>query len=683
MDKNIDYLAIDIGTRSVMGLYGHIDGDRIIIKSAAKEFHKKRAMFDGQVHDIQAVAEVVADIKQIIEEEIGKKIENVAVAAAGRSLITIASNCELKFEEDQEITAKDIRQIDIMGLEEAGRALAQKIDNSSYYYNVGHTVMTYKVDDMELKNPLGHRGKRLGLEIIATFLPKSVVDALTAVTAESGLNISYLTLEPIAAMEVAVPENVRLLNIAMVDIGAGTSDIAVTKGGLIAGYAMTQTAGDEITEAISEKYLLDFNTAEAIKCELFNTEEVEFTDIVGLKTTLSTSELIDSIADSIELVAKNISEAIINANGKAPSAVFLIGGGSQIPTLKERVAQNLGIAENRVAIKDVSMIDNIECDSQLLTGSESVTPVGILASCCQNDKENFIHVYVNDEKIRLFRSPRLKIADGLLQAGFNPEDLIGKKGKSLLVEINGQKKVFHGQYGKEADITLNGAKASIDAVLADGDSIKIEPAKQGEDANIRLSQILKNYTVTVNGLLYPLVMDVKLNDIHIKSFEVPLENADTVTFTLIDTLEGLAEEYEFSKDAVFTLNTDPVSINTFVRPGDDIKVKERNILSEEESGENYEIEKKNIENVKPIPVIAKNNEEKKIVSVIEVTVNGEKINMQKPGGNFIFVDIFNYIDFDRSKVNGKLITKINGEDVMSYNIKINDKDDIEIYWNQN
>ena len=78
------------------------------------------------------------------------------------------------------------------------------------------------------------------------------------------LTVENLTLEPIAAINVVVPEDIRLLNIALVDIGAGTSDIAISKDGSIIAYDMVTTAGDEITEAIMQKCLCNFENAEKI-----------------------------------------------------------------------------------------------------------------------------------------------------------------------------------------------------------------------------------------------------------------------------------------------------------------------------------------------------------------------------------------------------------------------------------
>jgi len=75
-----------------------------------------------------------------------------------------------------------------------------------------------------------HRGSEIGAEVIATFLPRSVVDSLYSVLKNCGLIMKTLTLEPIAALNVVIPPNMRNLNLALVDIGAGTSDIALVAG---------------------------------------------------------------------------------------------------------------------------------------------------------------------------------------------------------------------------------------------------------------------------------------------------------------------------------------------------------------------------------------------------------------------------------------------------------------------
>src|SRR5690606_8916426 len=138
-------------------------------------------------------------------------------------------------------------------------------DEKTRYYCVGYTVVNYYLDGNFMENLEGHKGNKIGVDVLATFLPYTVVDSLYTVMNRVGLEVVNLTLEPIAAINVAVKKSLRLLNIALVDIGAGTSDIAISRDGTIVAYAMASVAGDEITENIAKTYLLDFDAAEKLK----------------------------------------------------------------------------------------------------------------------------------------------------------------------------------------------------------------------------------------------------------------------------------------------------------------------------------------------------------------------------------------------------------------------------------
>src|SRR5207244_3713448 len=94
------------------------------------------------------------------------------------------------------------------------------------YHCVGYSVVHYYLDGQPLANLVGQRAKGIEVELIATFLPRVVTDSLVAVCHQSGLEVTNLTLEPIAAINAAVPPNMRALNLALIDIGAGTSDVA-------------------------------------------------------------------------------------------------------------------------------------------------------------------------------------------------------------------------------------------------------------------------------------------------------------------------------------------------------------------------------------------------------------------------------------------------------------------------
>src|SRR3712207_8546128 len=113
-------------------------------------------------------------------------------------------------------------------------------------------------------------------------------------------------------MEAAVPKKLRLLNIALVDVGAGTSDIAISSNDSISAYGMVPMAGDEVTEAIVQNFLVDFNTAEKIKISSSNEEKIKFIDVLGIENDISAEEVnkVDRKSTRLNSSHANISYAV-------------------------------------------------------------------------------------------------------------------------------------------------------------------------------------------------------------------------------------------------------------------------------------------------------------------------------------------------------------------------------------
>src|SRR5258705_8371652 len=170
------------------------------------------------------------------------------------------------------------------------------------------------------------------LSVRLTFVPRLVLDSLQAVLKVPGLSLASLTLEPIAAVSIAVPADLRRLNLAMVDIGAGTSDIALTREGRVAAFAMAPIAGDEITERLADAFLLDFNQAEALKKADPDSIGHLVTDVFGNKRVLEPGQIWHEAMPAVTEWAHEVAARIFEMNlGKAPQAVLLVGGGSQAP----------------------------------------------------------------------------------------------------------------------------------------------------------------------------------------------------------------------------------------------------------------------------------------------------------------------------------------------------------------
>ena len=204
--------SLDIGTRSIIGTVGVWRGEKFHVVQEYYVEHEERAMIDGQIHDISLVAAGVNKLKKQLEKRLKFKLEKVAIAAAGRFLRTTVAKANLMIDEDKEIDRELIRSLELTAVKMAEDEVNRETQGKLYC--VGYSVRSYYLNGYVIHNLLSHKGESVGTEIIATFLPRSVIDSLYAVMERVGLEVSSLTLEPIAAMEAAIPPNLRLLNLA-------------------------------------------------------------------------------------------------------------------------------------------------------------------------------------------------------------------------------------------------------------------------------------------------------------------------------------------------------------------------------------------------------------------------------------------------------------------------------------
>ena len=230
--------GLDIGTRSIVGTVGYRDGARFHIVAQREKEHETRAMLDGQIHDIGKVGATINEVKNLLEQDLGRKLTQVCIAAAGRVLRTVTTSVEYTYGMEKEITSEDIYALETMGVEQAYEEFTRDNDTDMQFYCVGYSAMRYYLNGYPMGNLEGHKARTAGVDLIATFLPDDVVDGLYKAVGAAGLQVANLTLEPIAAIQVAIPEKFRMLNLALVDVGAGTSDISITREGAITAYGM-------------------------------------------------------------------------------------------------------------------------------------------------------------------------------------------------------------------------------------------------------------------------------------------------------------------------------------------------------------------------------------------------------------------------------------------------------------
>lgn len=526
-EKNNLVYALDIGTRSIVGVVGEACEGKLKVLAVELAEHGSRTMIDGQIDNIQQVGDLARRVTRRLEERLGVTLTQVCVAAAGRALQTQKGSFTIEFPADQTIDEDTISRLEAGAVSRAEEGLQGDEENWKQMFLVGYTVSQYRLDNYPLTVLREHKGRRAEVDVVATFLPGAVIESLYAAMRAAGLQVASMTLEPIAAMNAAIPAELRLLNLALVDIGAGTTDIAICREGSVVGYTMATIAGDEITEAVMRAFLVDFATAETIKRSIRAGEPVTYRDILGLENSVSYEELMDVIQGPTERLAEAVAKQIVEVNTTAPSAVFLAGGGSKLSGLMEKVALGLGMDVRRVAIAGNNFEKSAFSDTEELDNPEYTTPLGIAISAVLGLLNDSYVITLNGERAKLFRSGVLTARDVLLMNGYTYQDMIGRTGRSLSLTLDGRHVMLRGEPATPAIMTINGKDSPISAVVHAGDRISFTPAGQGRDMTITLGDFLAQQLDLDGNVSEETIGRVLVNNRE-AALDVQLENQDVI-----------------------------------------------------------------------------------------------------------------------------------------------------------
>lgn len=681
--------GLDIGTRSIVGTIGYRQGERFVVVAQEIREHRTRAMLDGQIHDINRVAATISEIKAALEEKTGLDLTDVCIAAAGRVLRTMNVHVDKEFDTETSISKEDMSTLVSMGVEQAFTQFQKENDSDVHFYCVGYSVVKYYINGMWMGQPEHHKAKTLGVDMIATFLPDDVVDGLYSAVELAGLKVANMTLEPIAAIRVAIPERFRLLNIAMIDVGAGTSDISVTNDGSVIAFGMIPCAGDSLTEIIARKCLIDFATAERIKKEASVKAEIAYEDIMGLEQTITSEEVYAVCKPQIEKMAKQAADEIRRLNGDmSPSAVFVVGGGGKIKGFTEQIAKELELDPKRVALRGEEIMNDVDFPSDCLKDSTIITPVGICLSYYEQNN-NFIYVIFNGTRIKLYDNNKLAVIDAAIQASFDRESLFPRRGKEVHYTVNGKNRVTRGEYGESATITVNGENVDINHAIKANDEIIMQESTQGRPAQVRISDLLDYHgkiSVTVDGQELTLAKPIKVNGRE-ETSDYLIQEGDEVSLYSYYTYGQMYDYLKLNSKQKLTVNGREANEESAIYAGDklEIQVKEEKQTQMHDANEpEKEVKPETVQVFKDMVQQAAKEEKQE-----EETISDNKsivvIANQKPvtlagKDSYQFVDIFDYIDFDTRTVKGKgIVTRVNGENAQ-YTRQLKDGDKLEIFW---
>ncbi|MBR6644105.1 MAG: pilus assembly protein PilM [Lachnospiraceae bacterium] len=684
--------GLDIGTRSIVGTVGYKQSmnDFTVVAQEIK-LHDTRAMMDGQIHDINKVAETIEQVKRSLEKQTGQKLSEVCIAAAGRVLKTVTVHADTEFPQEVTVTTEMIRALELLGVENAYQQIKNEVDDDTNYYCVAYTVVKYYLNDFTITNLEDHKANKIAADVLATFLPDEVIGGLYTAVEKAGLKVANLTLEPIAAIQVAIPEKFRLLNIALVDVGAGTTDISITKEGSIIAYGMIPMAGDALTEYLTGAHLVDFTMAEKIKLDSNSKKKnISYKDIMGLSQKTTPADVREELRPVVENMTRQVAEKIRELNGgKAVSAVFVVGGGGKIAGYTENLAEHLGIAKERVALRGEEVLGFVRFEQEGIKKDPTlVTPIGICLNYYEN-KNNFIFVTVNGESVKLYDNNKLTVIDAALQNGFPNEYLFPRRGKELNFTLDGVKRMVRGEAGEAAEITVNGKPAAFNSPIEPNAKIVIKESTVGKDASYEVRQLPEyrstiTFEVNKKQVICPKFIEVNGQ---LVSEYYNIQEGDELKLLSYYTLENLLAFMDLPYTEHIYVNNRPAGKDEKVyenfsvewsleekRP--DMTLDEVLNIEADAAREMYAAAEEKVQEEVPLTQAPPVSD---TAADLPIIVNGKPVTL-KGKSSYCFVDILDFYPFDVSIAHGQtVVMQINGNQA-EFTSPLSAGDIIDLYW---
>ncbi len=380
-------VGLDIGTTKIVAIIGKKNEyGKIEVLGIGKS--KSLGVHRGVVNNI---TQTIKSIQQAVEEaemNSGLKIGSVVVGIAGqhiRSLqhsdyITRADSEEVINEDDLDKLCNQVYKLVMLPGEEIIHVLPQE----------------YKVDGQaEIKEPIGMYGGRLEANFHVVVGQVSSIKNVGRCIKSAGLDLGNITLEPLASSEAVLSKEEKEAGVALIDIGGGTTDLAIFKDGIIRHTAVIPFGGGVITEDIKEGCSIIEKQAELLKIKFGSAwpgenKDNEIVSIPGLRgrepkeiTLKNLSKIIHArvveIIEQVYVEIKNYGHE--EQKKKLIAGIVLTGGGSQLKHLKQLVEYITGM-DTRIGFPNEHLAG--DSDSEIASPLYA-TAVGLLMNAVQNE----------------------------------------------------------------------------------------------------------------------------------------------------------------------------------------------------------------------------------------------------------------------------------------------------------
>ena len=429
MEKEHIAVGLDIGTTKIVAMigkkneYGKLE---ILGLGKSKSLGVKRGMVENIAQTILSIQKAVEDA----EEKSGYKIKDVVVGIAGQHIRSIQKSDYIIRPDYEEVIGDNdidllIRQVQKMVML-PGEEIIHVLPQDFIIDEQNHTT-----------EPIGMCGSRLESSFHVVVGQAASIRNLTRCVKSAGIDLSGLTLEPLASADAVLSEEEKEAGVALIDIGGGTTDLAIFKNGIIRHTAVIPFGGNVITEDIREGCSIIDKQAELLKVKFGSAwpgenRDNEIVSIPGLRgrepKEISRKNLSKIIHARVVEIIENVFDEIKEYGHDAPqkkliAGIVLTGGGAQLQHIKQLVEYITGM-DTRIGYPNEHLAGNSD---EEISSPLYATAVGLVMNSIQNQTQSAIKLQQDQTANKSsFQKPTMATND-LVASNENLENAFAEK----------------------------------------------------------------------------------------------------------------------------------------------------------------------------------------------------------------------------------------------------------------